>query len=223
MQARVRAPAHGLHHAPAAPRVVEPYHRRVEHRVLGRGEPLVGVANRQDHLGVRKGLGELPIEAARRRVGGGAPAGEKLAPVHRLAASRPLPHRPVLRMLERLAHVIAGAEAQLLQRQFLRPGRRARQARANHLERHPFPHMVRPIRPHPRPSGNPSAQGRSGASMREPHPILKAFQARGAPLAWKAFRIGWGSRMDAPERPWADGFPDGRGCGLIGRTIWGKG
>ncbi len=115
---RVGSPAHCVDHAQAAPRLVEACGPARKDRVLGRGEPALLVALAEHHLGVGIVGRQLAVEVAGRRVSGRSPVREDAVPVHGPAARGGLPQRPVLRVLQRLAHVVAGPQAQLFERQF---------------------------------------------------------------------------------------------------------
>ena len=88
-------------------------------------------------VGIETNHGPLAPEVAGRPVDGGAVALEQGVPVDRLAAAGGRPEGAVLRVVPRhLQHVVAGAEAEALQRVLEGERAGAAEARADDVERH---------------------------------------------------------------------------------------
>ena len=90
--------------------------------------PFDRIAHAQDELRVRVAVGELLPECGHRPVHGGAVAVEQGLPVDGLAAGGGTPYRIVGGMRQHLEHVIAGPEAESLERTW---GRSTRQPHPN--------------------------------------------------------------------------------------------
>ncbi len=136
-----------------------PHRRALQHLpVPGREDrgghglvPALRVALGEDQLRLRIARHQLAPEVDTGGVGGRAVGSEDLLPFHGLAVADPVPQRPLLGMGEDLGHVVARAEAQLLQRGLERERTRARHAHADHLQRQ---------------GGLPGFQGRTLAQVR---------------------------------------------------------
>lgn len=100
-----------------------------------------------DHLRLRVMPGELAPVGRARPVHLRAVALEHRVPVHGLAAGRRLPGGELGGVVAHLEHVVAGAEAELLERQLQRVGPRAPEAGPDDLERHGVSSDAMMIRP----------------------------------------------------------------------------
>src|SRR3984893_649565 len=128
--ARCDAPAHELF-------VVALGTQRFEDRVLQAREPRIRVASREDDLG-GGGLGlQLLPERARRPVDRGAVPGEYRFGIERFPADRARPGIDVTLVRVYLDHVVAGPEAELIERRLTRHRAGAAETRTDHVEHGP--------------------------------------------------------------------------------------
>ena len=105
--------------------------RHLVDRFVGALVPALGVAYGKQHLGLRVLRHQLAVERAARKVDRRLVATQQRLPIDRLAHGRLVPQAHVCGMLQRLRHVIAGIEAQRLQRNLQRLCARAAHARAD--------------------------------------------------------------------------------------------
>ncbi len=99
-------------------------------------EPVLGRADGEDDPRLRESGGELAPVARARPVDLGAVAGEDGGPVHRAAEGGGLPERDLLRVGGDLVHVMAGTEAELVEREAQGIGAGAAETCTEDLERH---------------------------------------------------------------------------------------
>ena len=120
------------------PRAVTSGRRRRQDCRLRRVEPANRITRAENDF--RRGVmrADLVIEHAARGVGGGAVTLEQRVPIDGPALGGRDPHRPMRGVRERLAHVVAGAKAQLLERRLQRRRAGARITRADDRKCHEF-------------------------------------------------------------------------------------
>ena len=105
-------------------------------------EPGVGIAHREDHLGVGVMGSQLAPVAGAGPVDLGAVATKDRLPVGVTAIGQCLPAGQLLRMVAHLEHMVRRAEAQVFQGDLQRIGAGAPKARADDLKRHFVPSNV---------------------------------------------------------------------------------
>src|SRR6185437_111212 len=118
-----------------------------DHRPLHRGHdgfadafvPGLGIAQRQDHLGIRVMIRQFLVVFAARPIDARIVAFENLIPVNRFALGQRIPKARLFGMDDDLVHVVGGAETQLLKGILKRRRSGAAVARTNDFERHAFP------------------------------------------------------------------------------------